>query len=59
MIPSLYSFVILMELILATHTITSLYVLVIDFMTTAHEEPGGGQDGGCVDEVTQQTLRSN
>ena len=27
-------------------------------MTTAHEEPGGGQDGGCVDEleVTQQTL---
>ena len=25
-------------------------------MTTAHEEPLGGQDGGCVDEVTQQTL---
>ena len=42
-----------MELILATHTITSLYVLVIDFMTTAHEEAGGGQDGECVDEVTQ------
>ena len=28
-----------------------IYVLVIDFMTTAHEEPG--EDGGCVDEVTQ------
>ena len=30
--------------------------LFIVLMTTAHEEPGGGQDGGCVDEVTQQTL---
>ena len=39
----------------------SHYYNVLDFMfivlmTTAHEEPGGGQDGGCVDEVTQQTL---
>ena len=30
--------------------------MFIVLMTTAHEEPGGGQDGGCVDEVTQQTL---
>ena len=30
--------------------------IFIVLMTTAHEEPGGGQDGGCVDEVTQQTL---
>ena len=40
---------------------TRLHHYVLDFMfivlmTTAHEEPGGGQDGGCVDEVTQQTL---
>ena len=39
---------------------SSYYVLVTDslysLMTTAHEEPGGGQDGGCVDEVTQETL---
>ena len=28
----------------------------IVLMTTAHEEPGGGQDRGCVDEVTQQAL---
>ena len=40
---------------------TNTWLLLFDFMfivlmTTAHEEPGGGQDGGCVDEVTQQTL---
>ena len=34
-------------------TILSLFIVL---MTTAHEEPGGGQDGGCVDEATQQTL---
>ena len=38
------------------------YLHVTDFdvhslhMTTAHEDTGGGQDGECVDEVTQQTL---
>ena len=37
------------------------YVLMIGFMfivlmTTAHEESRGGQDGGSVDKVTQQTL---
>ena len=31
-------------------------VMFIVLITTALEEPGGGQDGGCVDEVTQQTL---
>ena len=40
---------------------TKLHHYVLDFMfivlmTTAHEKPGGGQDGGCVDDVTQQSL---
>ena len=30
--------------------------MFIVLMTTAHEEPEGSQDGGCVDEVAQQTL---
>ena len=43
------------------YTIGVYNVHVIDFLlivliATAHEEPGGGQDGGCVDEITQQTL---
>ena len=30
--------------------------MFIVLMTTAHHKPGGDQDGGCVDEATQQTL---
>ena len=44
-----------------TNGVYNTWLLLIDFMfivlmTTAHEEPGGGQDGGYVDEVIQQTL---
>ena len=36
--------------------LVSFNLMFIVLITTAHEESGGGQDGGCVDEVTQQAL---
>ena len=36
--------------------VTCLISCSLLLSTTAHKQPGGTQDGGCVDEIFQQTL---